>query len=316
MAEPTGDDVAVLLLRVLPAEVAESILTRLGGDTAGRLRTRLATVPAEPPPGDELDSALDQFFDLQRIADRAPPPPAGEYSPVAKPATAEIPADPLEAVKVLPPEQLARALAGEQPGTIVLVLSCLTPAAAGQVMRRLSADARADVAIRMAKPAPRNPILLREVVRAVNEKARKASELPAEPTQDELITNLADMLRALPRGDRLPVLRKIEETDGELAAKVLERLYRIEDLLRIPDRQIQVLLSKLDVKTIAVALKTADAAVRDKVTANMSSRSKAALTEESELLGGVPASRVREAQSKVMALVKKGEEDGEITMEE
>lgn len=315
MAERTGDDIAVLLLRVLPAEVAESILARLDPDTAGRLRGRLAAPPADPPPGDDLDSALAQFFDLQRIADRAPAPPAGAYSPVAKPAD-EPPADPVDAVKALPPDQLARALAGEQPGTVVLVLSCLSPADAGQVMRRLSADARAEVAMRMARPAPRNPVLLREVARAVTEKARKASELPAEPTQEELITNLADMLRALPRADRLPVLRKIEEADGELAAKVLEKLYRIEDLLRIPDRQIQTLLSKLDVKTIAVALKTAEPAVRDKVTANMSSRSKAALTEESELLGGVPASRVREAQSKVMALVKKGEEDGEITMEE
>jgi flagellar motor switch protein FliG len=315
MADPAGDDVAVMLLRVLPAEVAELILTRMDGETATRLRGRLAAAPPEPPPGPELDAALAQFFDLQRIAGRAPAaaPPAGEYTPVAK---TEIPADPLEAVRVIPPDHLARALAGEQPGTVVLVLSCLEPAAAGQVMKRLPADTRAEVALRMTRGGARNPVLLREVVRAAVEKAKRVGEAPPEPTQEELITNLADMLRALPRAERLPVIRKIEATDAELAAKVMDKLYRIEDLLRIPDRQIQLLLSKLDVKTIAVALKGVDQRVTDKVMNNMSSRSRATLAEEGEMLGTVPGTRVREAQAKVMALVKKGEEEGEITMEE
>jgi flagellar motor switch protein FliG len=313
MAEAAGDDVAILLLRGLPAEIADTILGRLDPAVADRLRARVKT-PGVEMPANEMDVALAQFFDLLRIAER-PVPAAGEYSPVAAPKP-ETPADPLDEMKALPPEQLARALAGEQPGAVTLILSCLEPAKAGQIMKRLPVEMRAEVAVRMTKLGARNPVLLKQLATAVAGKARKLGDVPAELTQDELIGNLADMLRAVPRAERLPVVRKIEATDAELAAKVIDKLYRIDDLLRIPDRQIQVLLGRLDVKTIALALKGTDPAVLTKVTGNMSSRSKSALEEESELLSGVAVGRIKEAQAKVIGLIRKGEEDGDIVMEE
>ena len=306
MAE-AGDDTALTLLRALPAEVGELILGRLPADAAGRLRARLKDAPPQPPAGPEVDAALAQFFDLQRIAERPAPPPAEDAPP---------PADPVEEVRTLPPDRLARALDGEQPGAVALVLSCLDPAAAGQVIRRLPADKRADVALRVTKLGGRNPDLLAPIARAVAEKARRLASVLPEPSYDELVTNLADMLRALPRLERGPVIEKVEASDPTLAAKVLEKLYRIDDLVRIPDRQLQGLLAELDVKTIAIALKTTDPAVRGKVTSNMSSRARAVLDEESELLGDIPASRIKEAQQTVLVLVRKGEEEGKITIEE
>jgi len=313
MADAPGDDAAVLLLRALPAEVAELILGRLDPVAAGRLRARLRAAPAEPPTGPDMDAALAHFFDLQRIAERAPP--AAESGP-AEEAKPRPPAGPIEEVRALPPDRLAKALEGEQPGTVALVLSCLDPAAAGLVMKRMPVEVRADIAIRMTKPGPRNLSLLQRLAAAVAEKGRRLADLPPEPSADELVSNLADMIRAMPRPERMPVVRKIELTDPDLAAKVVEKLSRIEDLVKIPDRQLQGLLAKLDVKTIATALKDVDPAIRNKVTSNMSSRSRTVLDEETELLGSVPASRVKEAQGKVLALVLKGEEDGEITMEE
>lgn len=306
MADAAGDDTALTLLRAMPAEVAEQVLGRLPDEAAGRLRDRLRDAPPQPPAGPELDAALAQFFDLQRIAER-PAPPAEDAPP---------PANPIDEVRGLPPDRLARALDGEQPGAVALVLSCLDPAAAGQVVRRLPAEKRADIALRITKLGSRNPDLLGPITAAVAEKARRLAEVPPEPSYDELVTNLADMLRALPRLERGPVIEKIEASDPTLAAKVLEKLYRIDDLVRIPDRQLQGLLAELDVKTIAVALKNTDPAVRGKVTANMSSRARAVLDEESELLGEVPASRVKEAQTTVLLLVRKGEEEGKITIEE
>jgi flagellar motor switch protein FliG len=314
MADTPGEDVALVLLRALPTDVANLILARLTGELGERLRKRLAIAPPAPATGNELDAALTQFFDLQRIAAR--PASAGEYSAVAAPAKAEAPANPVDGLRALPPDRLARALEGEQIGTIALILSCLEPSGAGQVMKRMPLDSRAEIAIRMTKLGARNPILLQQLARAVTEKGKRLTDVPPEPSQDEMITNLADMLRSLPRAERFPVIRKIETFDAELAAKVLEKLSRIEDILKIPDRQLQGLLAKLDVKTIAIALKNVNPTIRGKVTSNMSSRSRTVLDEESELLGDVVSSRVQEAQTKVLALIRKGEEDGEIVMEE
>jgi flagellar motor switch protein FliG len=316
MADAPGEDVAIVLLRTLPADVAGLILERLGGEPAEKLRKRLATPSPAPATGNELDAALAQFFDLHRIAGRTAS--AGEYRPVAPPPPPPPsgPMTPVEELRALTPERLARALEGEQVSTMALVLSCLDPFAAGQVMRRLPLESRADIVVRMTKLGARNPTLLHQLARAVAEKGRKLSDIAPEPSKEEIIANMADMLRAMPRADRFPVVRKIESFDPELAGKVLEKLSRIEDILKIPDRQLQGLLAKLDVKTIAIALKNVNPAVKGKVTANMSSRSRTVLEEESELLGDVVASRMQEAQSKVLALIRKSEEDGEIVMEE
>jgi len=310
MADAPGDDVAILLLRLMPTELGEAILSRLEAAEAGRLRARLGTPPTTPPPPAEVDAALAHFFDLQRILER--PAPASPPSPPVP----EGPPTPLEEIRTLPPDALAKALAGEQPGTIAIVLSCLETGPAGQVIQRMPLEMRTEVALRLTKLGPRNPVLFDQIIKAVAEKGRRLRELPREPSQEELLTNLADMLRAVPRTDRLPVLKKLELADPDLAVKLTEKLYRIEDLLRIPDRQMQTLLGKLDVKTLAVALKGVPQAVIDKVSGNMSSRSREVLRDETELLGAVPASRIREAQAKVIATVRKAEEDGEITPED
>ncbi|MBP3960876.1 hypothetical protein J8F10_37115 [Gemmata sp. G18] len=311
MANVPGEDVAVLLLRVLPADLAENVLGQMGADEEARLRTKLRAAPAEPPPPTELDAALAQFFDVDRIVSSISRATKGN-EPAEEPGP---PVNPIDELRTIPADQLARALDGEQSGAIAMLLSALDAKTTGNVIRRLPAEIRPEIALRLTKPGPRNLALLHPLAKAVLEKIRRLKDVPAEPSQDELIQNLADMLRTFPRTDRTPVVLKLEETDPELAARVIEKLYRIEDILRIPDRQVQMLLGKLDVKTVAVALKGAAPTIRQKVTSNMSSRSKSVLEEESELLGSIADSVVREAQSSVLGAIRKGEEDGQITMD-
>ncbi|HEX4612868.1 MAG TPA: FliG C-terminal domain-containing protein [Urbifossiella sp.] len=311
MADGAAEDVVFTLLRALPAEVSDGLLTRLGGPEAARLRARLAA-PAEPTPPAALDAALDQFFDLQRIADRPAPPAPG----AAAPAPEQPPPTAADEVRGLPPDKLALALDGEPPAAAALVLSCLDPAGIGQVMRRLSPELRADLAVRLGRPGARNPELVERLAAAVAEKARRMAGQPPQPTTEERIEALADILRALARPDRTPILQRLEAADPELAAAVREKLYRIEDLLRVPDRQLQALLTEFDVKKLAQALKDVDPAVRAKVTANMSSRAKTVLGEESELLGSVSASVVKAARSDVLAVLRRLEDEGRITIEE
>lgn len=83
MADPAGEEVALVLLRALPPELADRVIGELGGEAAERLRARLRSAPPTPPTGPELDAALTEFFDLQRIAGRVAA--AGEYRPVAPP---------------------------------------------------------------------------------------------------------------------------------------------------------------------------------------------------------------------------------------
>ncbi len=323
MAEAVGEQTAVLLLRLLPQEAVEAVLQRLAPQEAIRLRAQLQSNPTQAST-QELDDALTQFFDLLRIAERYPalsPPPAPSTSaapPASSSSATETPAsnDPVQQLRTLPPAQLARAIQNESVAAIAILLSALEPAQAGQVLARLPEALRPEVAVRLTKVGVPNPAMLRRLARVVIDKCRQVSDLPAPPSPEEMIAQLADMIRALPRAERMPVVRKMETLDPDLAAKVLEQLTRIEDLVKIPDRQLQALLARLDMKTLATALKNVSDAVQNKIAANLSSRARQVLQEEMEFLGDVPSSRIKEAQAKILAVVVKAEEAGEIVMEE
>src|SRR5262249_22150250 len=149
---------------------------------SARIRSRLRAGPSAPAAGNDIDAALAHFFDLQRIAERAPVAPA----PAAEPAPPREPT-PADEIRALAPQALAKALEGEQPGTVALVLGALEPTAAGQVIQRLPLDVRAEVTLRMSKPGARNPALLDRLMRAVAEKGRRFGALPKEPSPEELI---------------------------------------------------------------------------------------------------------------------------------
>jgi flagellar motor switch protein FliG len=322
MAEAVGEQTVLLLLRLLPNEAVDAVLQRLPPEAAGRLRTHLQSVAAQASP-QEVDDALTQFFDLMRIAERYPalsPQPGGTTPSTAAPAStsADTPAssDPVQQLRSVPPAQLARVIQNESVAAIAVILSALEPAVAGQVLARLPESIRPEVAVRITKVGLPNPLMLRHLARVVIDKCRQMAEMPTPPTPEEMIAQLADMIRALPRAERMPVVRKMETIDPDLAAKVLERLTRIEDLAKIPDRQLQGLLAKLDMKTLATALKNAPEAVQNKISANLSSRARQVLQEEMEFLGDVPSGRIKEAQAKILAVVVKAEEAGEIVLEE
>ncbi len=315
MAETPGQETAALLLRVLPPDVAALVLDRLGND-ADKVRGNPPAPDAPPPADDQLDNAITEFFDLYRIAERAASLSGSHASGSGGGAASPPASNPIDELKGMPAEQIARVLEAEQPASVAMILSCLDSQTSGLVMRRFGADLRAEVTVRLSRPGNRNPIVLDRLAAAVAEKAKKLGTLPVEPTRDERITQIADMLRALPRSERIPVLSKLEAIDPVTAALIRERLFRIDDLLKVQDRQLQILLTELDVKKIALSMKGVDPAVRTKVTNNMSSRSRAVLEEESELLGSVSESRVKDAQTDVLNLMRKYEEEGKIVIDE
>lgn len=317
MAALVGEDIATILLRALPADAAGTLLGKIGGTAAETLRAKLEANPTTPN-AEELDSALTEFFDIQRILERANtiqmqdeaerqksaiPPPA---SPVAK--IDDILAD-------FPAERLAQSLLGEPPAAVALILSGLQPSRAGAILKSLPQPMQADAALRLAQPAQRNHALIVQLAKALAEKGRKLADAPPEPSSDERVKIVAGMLRALPRDDRMPIMQRIEETDAELAAKIRESLYLFEDILRVEDRSLQPLLSEIDMKTLALALRNADPNIVGKIINNISTRGREVLNEERELVAGASTSKITEARAMVVALLRQYEETGKITIE-
>lgn len=330
MAARSGDELAVTLLRALPPDVAEQVLARLDPAVAARLKAALPATPSPPPP-DELDPALAEFFDLLRIADRArqlsSPTAAGEYRPVAGggPRTragggvsadgTPPPPDPINDLRDLPPDKLLKVLEGEPAAATALVLTVLDTVTAGAVMKGLPQDLRAQVAMRFSQPGSRNYALIQQLSRAIVDKGRRLAEQPAETPPDTRITDLAAMLRTLPRADRTAVFKTMNEADPALTQRVREKLFKFADIAKVEDRPLQGMLQQLNLKVIATALKGADDAITAKMTNNISGRARELLQEEMSLLGAVSAAQVEDARKEILQLLLKAEEEGSISIE-
>ena len=76
------------------------------------------------------------------------------------------------------------------------------------------------------------------------------------------------------------IISQIKEVDAELAERIENSMFAFEDLLRLDDRNFQMLLRSVDQKLLTSALKGADARLVDKVMRNLSQRSAEMLREE------------------------------------
>jgi flagellar motor switch protein FliG len=333
MVLATGEEKAAILLKSLPAQAAESVLAQLGPERSNRLRDHMNRLEQSPGTQELVDQVLREFEDLLRIGGRPPvevpetgdgeppaaTPPAAENGHEAEPAEgqpAEVPGDPMVALRQLSPDRLAIALQGEHPRTVSLVLNYLTAEQAGDVLKRLPPDLRRDASVQLSQGLQGDPDVLQRIVQALVYKSQTLGEYAAVQHLDARLRKIAEMLRSLERADRLEILAALEEHDPDTAAGVREHLYHFEDLLLVEDRSVQKLLTVIDSKNLALALKAASEEITEKVLSNLSKRARDALVEEMELLGSVSSVQIQQAQKAVVEAIQRVDEAGELIMKE
>jgi flagellar motor switch protein FliG len=319
-----GEDKVALLLASLPPKAIEPILARLPEAESTRLRALLEKVM--PLSLDLRQKAAREFVDLLRISERAaptpppapapvpqPPPPSPPPAPVKEPPP-PLPEDPVPALRQLRPDVLVSILREERLPTIALVLSQLDIPQASAILKLLPPEIRQEVATRQLQPIALQPQLVTRVLSSVLARCQKIADIPPKPSQDELIFRLAELLRSLERADRQSVIERLERTDADTAAKVRKLLHRFTDVLRLDGRTLQGILSELNVKTLALSLKNASEEVKEKILANVSKRARDNVTEEMEMLVNVSQNEINEAQEQVVAIIRRLDEEGKLTM--
>lgn len=327
MAALSGEDTVATLLRALPTEVAESILARLSPEAAAKVRARLEQLRGAPTPPDKLESAMSGYFAVVNASNEeqtvTPAEPANDV-PEAEPLQAALMddeslrlqlEDQMRNLAKLPLDIFARALSDEPIQTVATVLGAASPEFAADVLKKLPAERRPEIIVRLSKPMAKDPELIVKIASAVVTKARKLASLPQEPSLDDRLNILVKMLRALPRSERGNVFSALEQSDPQLSEKAKDMLYTIDDMLRVDDRSLQSVLIELDVPTLATALSGTSEELQAKVRKNMSSRAQATLAEEISLLGSVPASKIAEARKIVVLTLRKLEDEGKISIE-
>lgn len=226
--------------------------------------------------------------------------------------TASLQVRPFDFIRQTDPQQILTFIQNEHPQTISLIVSYMEPKQAAQVMGGLSPNLQVEVAKRIASMERVTPDVLREVERVLERKVSMV--LSQDFTIAGGIDSLVAIINNADRATERNIMERLEEEDPELAEEVKKRLFVFEDILGMDDRSLQRMLRDVDMKDVALALKGASEALRDKFFKNMSKRAAEMLKEDMQYMGPVRVRDVEEAQQRIVNVIRALEEAGEIVI--
>ncbi len=220
---------------------------------------------------------------------------------------------PFEFLKRADPSQVITFIQDEHPQTIALILAHLQPDIAATVLSSLNPEMRTDVVLRIATMDRTPPEIVREVERVLERKM--ASVFSQGFTFAGGVKEVAEILNRIERATEKNIMAELEERDPELADEISRLMFTFDDLIYVDDGGIQKALREIDQKDLALALKHVDDEVKEKILKNMSTRARDMIAEEMEYMGPVRLRDVEEAQQKMVGVVRRLEEAGEIIIE-
>ena len=218
----------------------------------------------------------------------------------------------IESLKWMDPLSVAELLRGEHPQIVAAILVHLEHEQAAAVLMQLPERFRSEVMLRVATLEGIQPTALKDLnevlfqVLAGGDKIRKTS-LGGVKTAAEMINNLGG-------NADVAVLDTIRNYDPDLAQKIMDKMFVFDDLVKLDDRSVQLVLREVVSETLIIALKGGSMEVRDKILANMSMRAAESLREDLEGRGPMRLSEVEAQQKEILKVVRRLAEEGQITI--
>ena len=224
--------------------------------------------------------------------------------------TASLQVKPFEFIRKTDAQQLLNFIQDEHPQTIALILSYLPASQSALIISALTPDKQSDVAKRIAVMDRTSPEVIKEVERVLESKL--ASLVNQDYTIIGGVDSVVDILNAVDRGTEKHILESLEIEEPELADEIRKKMLVFEDILLLDDRAIQRVLRDVPTDDLALALKSTNEQVQNAIFNNMSKRLAVMIKEDMEFMGPVRMKDVEEAQQKVVNIIRKLEDSGEI----
>jgi flagellar motor switch protein FliG len=219
---------------------------------------------------------------------------------------------PFEFLRRTPPEQIQAFLAGESTQTLALVLANMSTAIGAQVLAQLPPEQQAEVAVKIAEMSETSPDVIKDVEAVMRNKLSlvKSEDYSASGG----VKGLADILNSADRATERNVIETLAEKDSQLAEEIRMLLFVFEDIVKIDDRGVQLVLKDVDQKDLALALRGVSEEVKKKILNNMSQRGAEMLIEEMEYQPPQRRSVIEEAQGRIVASIRRLEDAGAIVI--
>ena len=237
---------------------------------------------------------------------------ADKASDVINKLTASIQVKPFEFVRKTDASQLLSFIQDEHPQTIALILSYLSPQQCALILSALPAERQADVAKRIATMDRTSPDIIKEVEKILESKL--ANLVNQDYTIIGGVDHVVEILNSVDRGTEKHIMETLDIENPELAEEIRKKMFVFEDILLLDDRAIQRVLRDVDNNDLAIACKGSNEEVQNAIFNNMSKRLATMIKEDMDFMGPVRMKDVEEAQQKIVNIIRKLEDSGEIVI--
>lgn len=218
----------------------------------------------------------------------------------------------IESLKWMDPASVAELLRNEHPQIVAAILVHLDFDQAADVMKFFVERQRNEVMLRVATMEGIQPSALKDLneilfnVLAGGDKVRKSS-LGGIKAAAEMINLMGTAIEGT-------VIESIRNHDPDLAQKIMDKMFVFDDVIKLDDKSIQMVLKEVASDALVVALKGAQPELKEKFLANMSSRAADTLREDLEARGPMRLSEVEAQQKEILKIVRRLADEGTIVI--
>jgi flagellar motor switch protein FliG len=318
-----GRQKAAILLITLGPEKSAQIFKHLKEEDIEQLTLEIANMRTVSP--EEKEVILNEFYQVclaqeyiseggisyaKEILERAL---GGQRAlEVINKLTASLQVRPFDFVRKADPSQILNFIQGEHPQTIALILAYLKPQQAATIVSALPQDKQADVTRRIAVMDRTSPDIIKEIERVLERKL--SSMVTQDYTMAGGLSAIVDILNSVDRGTEKYIMESLEVQDADLAEQIRKRMFIFDDIITLDSRSIQRVIREVENGDWALALKSANEEVQKSIFVNMSKRLAEMIREDMDYMGPVRLRDVEEAQQKVVNVIRKLEDAGEIVI--
>ena len=321
---PTGIRKAAVLLLSLDQELAAKVMSQLTREEVEKVSIEIARL--KDATKEERDKVLEEFYHLnvasryvaqggvayaRNLLEKSLPP--RECEDILRVVEDSVQQVPFSFLRKAESENLLTFIQDEHPQTIALILAHLGSQKSAEILMGLTQQKQTEVIKRIAAMDQTNPEVISEVEKGLES---RLSDIVSQ-TFDKAggVDSAAAILNLADRSTEKGILENLETDDPDLVEQIRRLMFVFEDIMLINDKGIQSVLKEVDNDELALALKTASDDLKEKIFGNMSERASQLIKEDMEYMGPVRLSDVEAAQQKIVDIVRRLEDAGEIIIQ-
>lgn len=312
-----------LVIAALGAENASYVYKHLSDDEVETISVELARLDYQPI--EVVEEVLNEFYELcltqkvvteggvdyaRSILEKAFGTEAADS--LLNRITKQLQTKSFDFVRKADYKNLLAIVQNEHPQTIALILSYARTDQASAILAELPKEKRVDVVERIARMDRASPEVVKSIEAALEKKF--ASLVTMDSMEVGGINYVAEIMNNVDRATEKYIFDELSARDQKLTDLIKQKMFVFEDIVNLDPKAIQEFTKQVESNDLAIAIKGSTQEVAECIFSNISTRARESLQADIEYLHNVRMRDVEEAQQRIVAIIRKLEQDGTLTI--